>query len=121
MLLKFLLGSVGLLVTVSLVSLLWPKFTVKPKPALLEEVGETVTATPVGQALAEVLGVSSAPAAPLNLQEVATGVVNSVVTTVERRITETVTTQTINQLIKQIEKLPQEQQTQIKESICTGP
>lgn len=117
MLLRFLLGMIALVICVSLVSLLWSKFTIKPKPLVLAEVEKNVLSTSIGQEIANVLGVTQ-NTAPLNLQEVAVSAVNSVVTTVENKASETIAIQAINQLTKQFEKLSEIQKMQIRESIC---
>ena len=45
--------------TVSVVSVLWPRFSDTPPPAPIATIGNIVSQTPVGQAIENVLGAST--------------------------------------------------------------
>ncbi len=116
---KFILVAAVSGVMVGLVSLLWPRFTAKSRPAPLEKVHDVVLGTQIGQQAAETLGVSSPSAVtPINPQQIVQSVVQSVVTTIERRTQEVVITNAVKQLSGQFDQLPQDQKQQIQQIIC---
>ncbi len=116
---KFLAVGLLLLATIGIVSLAWPRFTTQPRPAPLEKVHEIVLGTEMGQEAAQTLGVASPSGiAPINPGQIVQSVVQSVVTTVERRTQEVVVQNATKQLTSQFDQLPPEQKQQIQSIIC---
>lgn len=116
---KFIIVGLGSGIIVSAISLLWPRLTAQPRPAPLEKVHEIILGTQVGQEAAETLGVASPSAiTPINPGQIARSVVETVVTTVEKRTQEVVVKNAVKQLNNQFDQLPQEQKQQIQSIIC---
>lgn len=103
---------------VGLVSLVWPKFTIKPEPAALQEVRGVVLGTEVGQSAADLLGVGSDGGQPLNLSDTVSSVTGAVTSSVEQKVQQIVSDQVAAQVIKQYQQLPVVQQDRVVEMIC---
>lgn len=103
---------------VALVSLLWPKFTVKPEPQALEQVRNTVLGTEIGQNAANLLGVANNGGQVLNLSDTVSSVAGVVTSSVEERVQSIIAEQIAAQVVKQYEQLPETQQTIVTEIIC---
>lgn len=103
---------------VALVSLLWPKFTVKPEPQALEQVRNTVLGTEIGQNAANLLGVANNGGQVLNLSDTVSSVAGVVTSSVEERVQSIIAEQIASQVVKQYEQLPETQQTIVTEIIC---
>lgn len=103
---------------VALVSLLWPKFTVKPEPQALEQVRSTVLGTEIGQNAANLLGVANNGGQVLNLSDTASSVAGAITSSVEERVQSIIAEQIAAQVVKQYEQLPAAQQTHVTEIIC---
>lgn len=103
---------------VALVSLLWPKFTVKPEPQVLEQVRNTVLGTEIGQNAANLLGVANNGGQVLNLSDTVSSVAGVVTSSVEERVQSIIAEQIASQVVKQYEQLPETQQTIVTEIIC---
>ena len=103
---------------VSLVSLLWPKFTVKPEPQALMQVRNTVLGTEIGQNAASLLGVANNGGQVLNLSDTVSSVAGVVTSSVEERVQSIISEQIASQVVKQYEQLPETQQTIVTEIIC---
>ncbi len=109
----------GAVVVVSLVSLIWPKFTTQPRPLPLGQVRDLVLATKTGQSIAQVLGVTNeSTIEPINISSVASSVTESVISGVQHRAQSIVVHQAVKELTKQFDQLPQEQQQEIQQLIC---
>lgn len=103
---------------VALVSLLWPKFTVKPEPQVLEQVRNTVLGTEVGQNTASLLGVTNSGGQVLNLSDTVSSVAGAITSSVEERVQSVISEQVAAQVVKQYEQLPEAQQIIVTEIIC---
>lgn len=103
---------------VSVVSLLWPRFTAKPQPQALEAVRNTVLGTEIGKSTAELLGVTDASVQPLNLSDTVSSVTGAVTSSVEQKVQQIVSDQVAAQVIKQYQQLPTTQQDRVIEMIC---
>jgi len=105
-------------VVVSVVSLLWPKFTEKPQPQALEAVRNTVLGTEIGKSTAELLGVTDKSVQPINLSDTVSSVAGVVTSSVEQKVQQIVSDQVAAQVIKQYQQLPATQQDRVVEMIC---
>ncbi len=103
---------------VALVSLLWPKFTVKPEPQALEQVRNTVLGTEIGQNTANLLGVSNNGGQVLNISDTVSSVAGAITSSVEERVQSIISEQVAAQVVKQYEQLPVPQQDLVTEIIC---
>ena len=103
---------------VALVSLLWPKFTVKPEPQALEQVRNTVLGTEIGQNAANLLGVTNNGGQVLNLTDTVSSVAGAITSSVEERVQSIISEQVAAQVVKQYEQLPAPQQDLVTEIIC---
>ena len=100
-------------------SLIWPRFTTQTRPKLLQQVHDVVIKTPVGQRTADVLGVTDeSHVEPINPSAIAVGAVNGVKNTIQRRIQTVVVGNAVNELTRQFDKLPKEQQQYIQQALC---
>lgn len=100
-------------------SLLWPRFTTQERPALLKNVRDIVMKNPVGQHTADVLGVSDeSQVTPINPGELVAGAVNGMKTAVQNRIRTVVVGNAVNELTRQYDKLPRDQQQFIQAALC---
>ena len=115
---KYILVAIAGAAVVSVVSLLWPKFTAKPEPNALEQVRNTVLGTEIGQNAAALLGVTNDAPHPLNLSDTVSSVAGMVTTSVEKKVSQIVSDQVAAQVIKQYQQLPEIQQEHIVEMIC---
>ncbi|MBU1327434.1 hypothetical protein KKB64_02960 [Patescibacteria group bacterium] len=101
------------------VSLLWKRFTDRPRPPPITQLHEMILNTELGQGAASVLGVEDDERVkkidPVSLTN---SIMNDVIKSVEIKLKETVTQQVTTQLIKQYENLPENQQSAMKEMIC---
>lgn len=101
------------------VSLLWKKFTDRPRPEPITQLHDMVLNTKLGQDAASVLGVEDDERVkkidPVSLTN---SIMNDVIRSVEIKLKETVTQQVTTQLIKQYENLPEGQRSAMKEMIC---
>jgi len=103
-------------------SLLWARLTKQPPPAAVEQVRNVVVQTQVGKQAASVLGVSDeAHVQPINISKTASDVISAGEQAVEQRIQYIIVQNAINQLMPQIDKLPKDQQTEIRQQLCVPP
>ena len=115
---KYVLVALTGAAVVSVISLLWPRFTAKPQPQALEAVRNTVLGTEIGKSTAELLGVTDASVQPLNLSDTVSSVAGVVTSSVEQKVQQIISDQVAAQVIKQYEQLPQKQQEQVVEMVC---
>ncbi len=115
---KYTLVAIAGAAVVSVVSILWPKFTEKPQPQALEAVRNTVLGTEIGKNTAEFLGVTDASVQPLNLSDTVSSVAGVVTSSVEQKVQQIVSDQVAAQVIKQYQQLPVKQQEQVVEMVC---
>ena len=115
---KYILVAIAGAVVVSVVSLLWPKFTEKPQPQALEAVRNTVLGTEIGKSTAELLGVTDKSVQPINLSDTVSSVAGVVTSSVEQKVQQIVSDQVAAQVIKQYQQLPATQQDRVVEMIC---
>ena len=107
-------------VTLSGGSLIWPKVTDAPRPQLLQQVHDSVIKTQVGSQAAQVLGVSDdGDVQPINLGQVAGNVINGIKSTAQKRAATIIMAQVMGQITDKYENLPQDQQKQRQQIICT--
>lgn len=109
-----LIGAAG----VALISIMWPKFTVRPEPQALEQVRNVVLGTEIGQKATALLGVTNDHPQPLNLSDTVSSVAGMVTTSVEQKVSQIVSDQVAAQVIKQYQQLPEIQQDHVVEMIC---
>lgn len=107
--------------TVAGASIAWPRLTNQPRPAPLEQVNSIVKDTPLGKSFADILGVSSQSAEPINVASEASKLTASIMKTAQERAAKIIVTQSVRQLLAQISNLPAEDQAQIHELLCTPP
>jgi hypothetical protein len=106
-------------VTLSGGSLVWPKVTHAPRPQFLQQVHDSVIKTPVGSQAAQVLGVTDDKnVQPINLGEVANTAWNGIQNEAQKRAQIILMSQVTAQLTNQYEKLPKDQQQQLRDIIC---
>lgn len=113
--------AIGLIsaLTMSLVSLAWPRLTAQSRPMPLQKVHDVVLGTQIGQQAAETLGVASpSGVTPIDPKQIVQSAIQTVVTTIERRTQEVVVTNAVKQLNSQFDQLPQDQKQQIQTIIC---
>lgn len=103
---------------VALISLLWPRFTTKPKPQSLESVRSAVFGTEIGKNAADLLGVSQGDIKPINLSDAVSSVAGAVTSSVEQKVAQIVSDQVASQVVKQYNQLPVPQQDRVVEMIC---
>ena len=115
------LSLVLMALTVAGGSIAWPRFTNQPRPAPLEQVNSIVKDTPLGKSFANILGVSSQSAQPINVASEASKLTANIVKTAQERAAKIVVTQAVRGLLNQIGNLPAEDQAQIHEALCTPP
>ncbi|MEK9143443.1 MAG: hypothetical protein AAB481_02345 [Patescibacteria group bacterium] len=115
---KYILVAIAGAAVVSVVSLLWPKFTAKPEPNALEQVRDAVLGTEIGQNAAALLGVTNDHPQPLNLSDTVSSVAGMVTSSVEQKVSQIVSDQVAAQVVKQYKQLPEIQQTYVTETIC---
>lgn len=116
---QFLLTFFASAVTVSGLSLVWPKLTDKPRPEPLSRVREIVMQTPFGANAANILGVTDeATAEPINVSSAAASIAGSVTSTVTQRVQQAIGQQFVTQLVRQYDRLPDEQKQQVRDAIC---
>lgn len=116
---QFIATIVLVLMTTIGSSMLWPRFTRQPRPAILEQVHDAVIKTPAGQSTAQILGVSDERnIEPFTVSGVANSIVTSVTTAVRERAAVVISYQIVNQLINQYQKISPEQQQYVQDKIC---
>lgn len=103
----------------SVVSLVWPKLTLKPRPVPLQQIHDVVLGTKIGEQAAQTLGVADeAKVTPINPSAVVASVASSLVATAEKRVQQVVVENAVKQLTNQFDQLPQDQKQQIQTIIC---
>lgn len=103
-------------------SLLWPRLTTKPAPSAVQQVRKAVVQTQLGKQAADVLGVSDEKnVQPINIGKTLNDAVNVGEHAVEERIQFVIVENALNQLLSQMNKLPKDQQNQIRQEICSPP
>lgn len=101
-------------------SLAWPRFTTKPRPALLQAVVELARKTPMGLRAADVLGVTDeAHVTPINVGQMAASAAANMKQAVGQRIGAVVVGNAVNQLRGQFDRMSPEQKEQVREIFCT--
>lgn len=103
---------------VAIASLVWPRFTTKPEPPVLEHVRDTVLGTEVGQSAASLLGVTDKTIQPVSMTDTLSSVAGVVTSSVEQKVQQIVSDQVAAQVIKQYQQLPEKQQDRVVEMIC---
>lgn len=108
-------------VTVSGGSLLWPRLTKAPRPEALQKVHDIVLKTPQGEQAAQVLGVTDDKSVqPIDLGQVANNAWKGVKSAVAKRAQTILVSQVTQQLNNQYQKLPKDQQQELRQIICTS-
>lgn len=119
MIFKFIIVLLIAFVSVGSASILWPKFTNRPVPKPLNDVRERIIQTDIGKTAEDILGVSrEAESEPINVASVASSLVQTAITTVERQAQRIVIQQTVEQLKKQLDTLPPEEKKDIQDIFC---
>lgn len=122
------MGSTGRFIIVSIVavivlgggSLLWVRFTARPRPKLLQDVRDTVINTAAGRQAADALGVSNeSEVTPINVGQTVTSGVSGVKQAVQDRIQTIIVQNAVRQLEERLEHLSPQQQKYVQEIICT--
>lgn len=116
---QFLFVSLGATIAISIASLLWPKVTSKPSPTVLTQVRHMVVRTPIGHQAADVLGVTDeGQTQPVNVGELAVSAGNAIVSHIEESATQAVASQVVKQVLRQIDKLPENQKLELQQQLC---
>lgn len=115
---KYIVVAAGSALAVALVSLLWPKFTDKTEPLVLNQVRGAVLGTEVGQNTANLLGVTSEGGHIFNFSDTVSSVAGAVTSSVEQKVAQIVSDQVASQVVKQYNQLPVPQQDRVVEMIC---
>lgn len=106
-------------VTVAGASIAWPRLTRQPRPEPLEQVNSIVKDTPLGKSFANILGVSSQSAEPINVASEASKLTANIIKTAQERAAKIVVTQAVRGIFAQMGNLPPEDQAQIHDLLCT--
>lgn len=118
-LIKYFFVVVGTVAAVTLASLLWPKFSNRPRPEPLTKVREMVVETPLGREVASLLGVADeSGVGSVDLTTTAASLAGSVASTVSQKAQETVVSGIVTQMLRQYETLPQPQKEKVQEAVC---
>lgn len=116
---RFIVGLIVAVVLSAGVSLLWPKFTNRPRPDMLETVHDQVLGTEIGEQAAEALGVSDDQAVkPIDPKQVLSSASSTVVQTVTNVTQTFVTEKVTEQIVNQWQNLPEEKKVEVKQIIC---
>ena len=103
-------------------SLAWPRLTTQTRPALLEKVHEMTIKTDAGQRAAQVLGVSDeSHVEPINLGKLVSDGINGVKSAAQKRVQTIVVSNAVNELTRQFDRLPKDQQQYIQQALCKPP
>lgn len=117
--LRFIVAAFGSAVVISLVSLLWPRFTDRPSPPVLTKVRQTVQQTSLGQQASDVLGIENdGTAEPLNVEEWVAAQGNAILSNISDSAQQVVVNQVVRQIMTQVDRLTPEQKTELQHSIC---
>lgn len=120
--LRFIVAAFGSAVVISLVSLLWPRFTDRPSPPVLTKVRQTVQQTSIGQQASDVLGIENdGTAEPLNVEEWVAAQGNAILSNISDSAQQVVVNQVVRQIMTQVDRLTPEQKTELQHSICVPP
>lgn len=103
---------------VAIVSLLWPKFTTKNEPLVLNQVRGAVLGTEIGQNTAKLLGVTGEGGHMFNFSDTVSSVAGAVTSSIEQKVAQIVSDQVASQVVKQYNQLPVPQQDRVVEMIC---
>ena len=114
------LSLVLMLATVAAGSIAWPRLTSQPRPEPLEQVHTMVKDTSLGKSFAGILGVTSTRSAePINVASEASKLATNIGKTAQDRAAKIVATQAVRHLLNQMGNLPEEDQAQIYQLLCT--
>lgn len=117
--LRFILVAAGATVAVSVASLVWPRFTSKPRPQALQSVHDVVIKTSAGEKLSRVLGVTDEQSVqPVNISSMAGSVAGAAISALSQRATQVVVTQATNEIAKQYDQLSSDQKQVLENIIC---
>ncbi|MCL4359759.1 hypothetical protein M1555_00690 [Patescibacteria group bacterium] len=120
MVFRFTLALVTAAAGVVLVSLFWPLFSPATRPPVLESVREAVLSTGAGRQTAETLGISDDERlSPHPVNDMVASVAGTLMTAVGDKASEIVVGQAVSELTKQFKTLPPDQQSQLRQAICT--
>lgn len=116
---RFIIGLIVAGATMSVVSIMWPKFSASARPQPLEELHSIVATTPLGQRLEEVLGVSDeADVEQVNIASVASSLAQSALGTLEDRARFIIVSGAVRHIASQYNDLPKDQKQQVQDLIC---
>ncbi|MDP1721767.1 MAG: hypothetical protein Q8L37_01005 [Candidatus Gottesmanbacteria bacterium] len=115
---KYIVVAAGSAAVVAIASLLWPKFTDRTEPLVLNQVRGAVLGTEVGQNTAKLLGVTGDGGNILNFSDTVSSVAGIVTSSVEQKVAQIVSDQVASQVVKQYNQLPIPQQNRVVEMIC---
>lgn len=120
--LQFVVTAVFSALAIGAASLLWPKLTSKPSPKPLTEVRRLVVETPVGKEAAAVLGVSQDESTqPVDLRQWAAEQGNAILNNISNSAEQAVVSGVVKQIMGQIDKLPDNQKQELRQSLCVPP
>ena len=103
-------------------SLVWPRLTTQARPQLLEKVHDMTIKTEAGQRAASVLGVSDeSQVQPINVGNMVADGINGIKSAAQKRVQTIVVSNAVNELTRQFDKLPKEQQQYIQQALCKPP
>lgn len=119
MIIRFFLAFIIASSAVTGISLLWPKFTSRRRPEPLQKVRDVIMETHLGKEAAQTLGVTDEKnVEPIQVSSVAATVVSNVNAVVRQKTEEIVTQQIVNQIVRQLEALPEEKRDKVREAVC---
>jgi hypothetical protein len=111
--------TLGILVAcVAVISIVWPRFTNKPRPAPLTQIYEAVKQTPLGEQTANVLGVTTDTVPPMDIQVVAGDIFKAAANSAKQKAQEFMISRVLIQFMKQYENLSDNDKTFVRANIC---
>jgi hypothetical protein len=116
---KFIVFVVIGAMTLSFVSIAWPKFSRLERPQLLTEVHNAIKETPLGKQVSQVLGVTDERSIePIDLGIVTNDFGNYAIDTVKNKTEEIIARQAVLQLNQRFDKLGAKEKLILQEAIC---
>lgn len=109
-------------IVIVVVSFLWPKFTLQPRPEPLSWVRSFVASTSVGPQIATVLGVLDEQSVEsINMADAASQVANNITESTINTVQRLAFTRVATQLLRYYKNLSPEEQSYIQTAICQSP
>ena len=101
------------------VSLLWPRFMNKQRPALLQNVRDAVVATDLGKNADKILGVENeTKIQPFSVSQIVASVSGAILSTVGEKTKDIIAQQVSIQVMNQYQQMPPKEQQIIRDFVC---